>query len=667
MLRSGISPRSRFGGAPTLAGAAPLLATGVGLAAVQASYGLALGNGFVSDDWWLVTTVHRLTGPADLPGLLTFQHAGWFVRPVEWVVTYALHALFGVDPRGYHALSQLVDLANALLVGWLCCQLVALAYPAASTPTRRWLAAVATLAFACCWRHEETGLWYAAINEPLALLFRLTCLNLYVRWLLAPRRPALVALASALLAALALLSKESAVTMPGDLVLALGLGLAVSPGLRHRLAAAGAIVAAQTAVVAGWAAVYLATSPREVSVAERSGLALLPASVPEWLTRLMLHLDSVYLPLELFRLHFAPMLLQAAILAGLPVLAWRRRQHLWWFALGLACCAFAPYVSMGAREVITEGRPFPLLSVNGTRYLYQGSAGVSLLVAASLLWIHTALANRAPLHLTPARLRLALAAIVAGFLAANLGALFVAMQDWRTASAIASRTFEQMRALYPRPRPGDVLCLLSLPDNHRGKYLFRTEVEAGVWLAYDQYDFAVVHLPSPPAPHALDSCTRALGYEPATGDLLPITIDPLQTDTGLRVWGHDLPDAHPQAGATLDIRLAFDYQPTGADPTRVRAQLIDDSGRAWGQVDVAIAPTTGDRWGRSRQPILHLPLPIDPSAPAGTYHVEVWPFAATSGQPLAFTAPGATAPRRLRVGPVTVQRPTNTRSPERPP
>ena len=85
--------------------------------AVFAVFAPALVNGFVVwDDDFNLTNNPRYRGlsPAHLRWMFTTVHGGHY-QPLSWVTLGLDHALWGMNPMGYHLTSVLLHAANAVL------------------------------------------------------------------------------------------------------------------------------------------------------------------------------------------------------------------------------------------------------------------------------------------------------------------------------------------------------------------------------------------------------------------------------------------------------------------------------------------------------------------------------------------------------------------------
>ena len=190
------------------------------IAAVVFTYQPAWDAGFIWDDDEYVTHNPLITAPDGL-------HRIWFSTdspsqyfPLVYTNFRAQHALWGMNPVGYHWVNILLHALNALLVWRL---LARLAVPGA------WLGAAI---FALHPLQVESVAWITELKNVQSLFFSLLVLLLWERFT-APRPPApgpyslpatrysLLYFAALACHALALFSKTTACTLPAGLVLIL--------------------------------------------------------------------------------------------------------------------------------------------------------------------------------------------------------------------------------------------------------------------------------------------------------------------------------------------------------------------------------------------------------------------------------------------------------------
>ena len=216
------------------------LAAGIAALALYAYRGLP-ERPFAADDYqWLLNvrglSLGQVARPAFDPGMQTH-----FYRPLVWLLFWAQGQIFGLDPRGYHAVSLALHLLNAGLLGALAMRL-----PVA----RSWQPSV--LAAAIVALHPapfEAVVWISAQSELLAAALLLAMLHFWLappdagrrtpeehhqrcvavgRWSFVVRPAVLLA---TFCLGLALLTKESAVI---GLPLLVVLGSAAQRGSRPR-------------------------------------------------------------------------------------------------------------------------------------------------------------------------------------------------------------------------------------------------------------------------------------------------------------------------------------------------------------------------------------------------------------------------------------------------
>lgn len=146
--------------------------------------------------WLFKTDVWRFSNP-----LLVSNY--W--RPIFMVWLLINHSLFGFNPAGWHITSALVHALATFLS-------FRLAYKLSGDTT---IATVAALIFAVHPCHVETVAWVSGATDSLMALFYIACLLAFVKGWNEPGRKAWVWFTvSAILFALSVLSKETALTLP---------------------------------------------------------------------------------------------------------------------------------------------------------------------------------------------------------------------------------------------------------------------------------------------------------------------------------------------------------------------------------------------------------------------------------------------------------------------
>jgi tetratricopeptide (TPR) repeat protein len=371
-----VLPPPDHGRRADLAWLAAILALTLGL------FARGLGGGFVSDDRILIERNPRIDQLASIPGAFTRAYwegleSGTPAGIGHWrPLTATLHVLLWPLARGgsapYHAAGLLLHLAAVALAFRLARRLGA----------DRWLAGATTLLFALHPVQVESVAWISALNDVLAGFLVLLACERFLAWRARGSRG--VPLAPALLFALGLLAKETAVAALPILALLelLQHGGSVPRDVRRAHGPVAAVLA------------LYALARMLVFASPWGGLELggdIASGVVEgaWLRVRLLggFLELLALPLEpdLFRPFpieasiLAPHALRAtvacALLAAVCAAALRRRSRLALSALAVLVGGLS--VPVAAAEAL--GR-FPL----GERFLYVPAFGFALGLALFL-------------------------------------------------------------------------------------------------------------------------------------------------------------------------------------------------------------------------------------------------------------------------------------------
>lgn len=166
---------------------------------VGLTYAAALRNGFVWDDDLHVTANPHIIGPLGLREIWTTAAANYF--PLVLTNFWAQHALWGLDPLGYHVVTILCHAVAALALWRL---LLALRIPGA------WLGAAL---WALHPVQVESVAWISELKNTQSAIFFFLSIRCYVHWLDEPQRRRNLGLALVLGVA-AILSKPSTVMLP---------------------------------------------------------------------------------------------------------------------------------------------------------------------------------------------------------------------------------------------------------------------------------------------------------------------------------------------------------------------------------------------------------------------------------------------------------------------
>jgi protein O-mannosyl-transferase len=353
----------------------PLLAL---TALVLAAHGPVLANGFVWDDELVIVGNPDTRDLSALPRvLLSPDEMPPYYRPLNRASYLLDHAVFGMDPRGFHAVSLAIHLAGVLL-------LFAFARTLVRTPGPAFLAAALLAVHPV---HTESVAFVAARNTLFALAFALAAVVLLAR---ADRRgstPAALALGVAFF--LGLLSKEpAAMVLP---FLAAWLLVPALSGLKER----GRLSLLLPHLVA--LAVYLAL--RAVSL---GGAASGPAAQhEELLSRLAVNWYTLprYLALAVFP---RDLTVFHRIDLGDPLVPW-------WLPLAwggivavVGWCAFrrTPAALAGLLWLalhlapVSNVIPIPSNTLGAERYFHLAAVGLWLIAADMAVWLHERMPRR---------------------------------------------------------------------------------------------------------------------------------------------------------------------------------------------------------------------------------------------------------------------------------
>lgn len=486
----------------------------------------SLFAGLVADDWLFVA------GAKDARGVgvfFSFQ-SFWFVRPVQWLVTYGLWHIAQTAVLPYH-------LASLLFHGINCILLTALIRPliwetrgeSEGIAVALWTAAI----FAFQSTHYEAIGWYAAINEPIRFTFVLCCLLSLARLVgvTATRDAAVTASLGLLAAILALLCKESSVVLPLEAAC-----IAVAATAKHQrpnlfqMQWMASLLTAVALVTMSWVVLYVSWLGTGGQFWEATvHVNEMHASAWEWVLRAV----------QFFNGHFE--------FAG----AVNRRT---WLLVGeaIALPVFIGVAAMAGRRVVVLGTVWSfvnsvpyLLAVpefsgsildvpfSEARFGYCSSAGAILAVVAAAAWLYEAASERRGPRRGP-MFRRSLAGFLlvlgAAWIMLRIGGVRAEEQEWAEAGSMAAGIVSDIRRLVPEPQMDATLCVGGVPDNRHGTVVFRNGFSEAVHLAYGRDDFRVAGIKwhatafdSHPRLRALH-CRWVLDYDRSSGTVSPLRL-----------------------------------------------------------------------------------------------------------------------------------------------
>jgi protein O-mannosyl-transferase len=353
--------------------------------------------------------------------------------PVTWLTFAVDHALWGMNPFGYHLTNVLLHAANAALFYFLTLRLLRLGLAAASTRAITLGAVVAALFFALHPLRVESVAWVTERRDVLSALFYLLTVLAYLKACAAdgpPRRRWLVASIGAY--ALGLLSKSLIMSLPFALLVLDVYPLRRARGNWRRIVLEKlpylglAIAAAVVSVLVVIAKVGL-TSRSAYPPAARAAMALYSLVFYLWKTLVPLLLSPMYeLParVELTSPRFlVPALFAVGLTVGLLLArrSWPAALAVW-LVYGLTLAPVSGIVHNG-----------PQLAAD--RYSYLSCLGIALLVGAGVAAAVSSVAIALPVR----------AAVVPAGFAWIVGLTALTSQQlpvWRDAEEIWRRSLE---------------------------------------------------------------------------------------------------------------------------------------------------------------------------------------------------------------------------------
>jgi tetratricopeptide (TPR) repeat protein len=304
----------------------------------------------------------------------TTSRPATYYRPLFLCWLRLNHSIFGTRAWGWHMSTLLAHIIATLLVFRLALRLL----------QDRWQAAVSGLLFALHPVHVESVAWVSGVVDPLFSIFFLGSLLCYLNWRLRHSRGWFAG--SLVLAALAMLSKETAVTMPAVVFVCEWI-LSPSTGIeRTRQKFRGAALAALPFVLVAGAYLALRHAVLQIpspiyanpatAVLTIPGLLLFYLRLVIWPVGLSLFYDRHYLQHLTVHGFVIPLILLAAVALAL---AFFRRHSAQGkqvkFSVAFALVVLCPVLWV---------RWLPDNDFLHDRYLYLPIAGFSMLAAIAI-------------------------------------------------------------------------------------------------------------------------------------------------------------------------------------------------------------------------------------------------------------------------------------------
>lgn len=434
----------------------------------------ALFNFFCADDFIWIRSTNDLFVNHDLTSSDHFVLTRG--RPAVNLIFLFLYQLFGLKPFGYHLLSILLHVLNAVLLFQLLSFLT----------HKTWLRLVASLVFLVHFVHEESLFWISSNSVLLCCSFYLTALLLFLKWR-ANRGSAVLYVCSLFFLMLALFSREDAITFPLLVLLVL---LFDFPPVQKLNRINAFKISGPFFLLTGFYLLFrfLTLPPDLIS----HGLKITPAIPFKNMAYFSVNLvfpyrflfDFIgYDKLERLQLYYhafdlrwlsIPVLLVLFFLLLKLISHYIRRGHIL-FNTGLVLLSLSIV-------------PYLFLDGNGQRFLYFPLLGFSLVCAHFICSISEQLAGK---RLRPARALVYLFVIVVFFL--NFTIIRERSNWWKEAGLTTSNVVRQTQILVPQAQQSE-LGILSLPHRVHGAYIFLTGFEEAVAIYYPEVEGKIKYL-----------------------------------------------------------------------------------------------------------------------------------------------------------------------------
>jgi|GEM_PF-2627636 len=426
-------------------------------------------NGFFVSDDFEVLSIFRQFHDVSFDALFSFMKGDGLIRPLAVASTWLDHTLWAFNSRGYHLTNILLHAANSFLVFLILYSL-----------RRKYVfGAFCALLFAAYPVHQEPVAWVANRADLLCGFFFFLALFLYVL----SRKKDTLRLASALFSpiafALALGSKEMAITLP--LVIILLDWFLPCDGKRLRLRKTIFYIP-YIFVLVGYVIfriLFLGNLGGYVEV-HQTFLRIDPRFLYDLRNIVMRPFAALAVPLN-HNLFVNPRLLKATflllIVAFAMLLSFRKGKN-------------SPLIAFGAFLTVTAVLPaFRILYISkdmqGSRHLYLAALGSSIIISGTIESF-----NRIARRMIS--VWLAIGSII--FLGFLTGISYIQTTPWVHASDLSRKIVnEGVRSLSP-VKPGSTVYVVDLPDNEQGAYVFRNGFPSAMHLAGISDDIHIIEL-----------------------------------------------------------------------------------------------------------------------------------------------------------------------------
>ena len=427
------------------------------------AYSSVFDDFFLSDDFVLVALFSQL-GPW---GLWVNQQHGQslFFRPVLSLISFLDYQAWGTNAFGYHLTNFLFHLMNSLWVGLIAFFLGK--YLKLELNYRRLLPYLSAFVFLLLPSHTEVVSWISARTDGAAAFFGLLSFVLYLAYKVYYKPKLLLISASVFFAAL--LSKESAVTYPGLIILFEFYEYFIKRNNRNILAGRFSICALYIwMLLIYFLSRFLKLGELVGGYGEEVHLSFNWTGILE---NLVIYPTRTFLPPQpesTFTFWSVAFLgLVALFLLALRV-CWMRRPQ-FSEVPGILVYLIAAFFTLVLPAITVS---VSAIDTQGERYLYFASGFASIFLAIVLIVILQKLA-----------LILILSAAILLYFCTSVYAL---NQNWDAAAKISEGILVSLQEM-----PKDRVIINSLPDNYRGAYIYRTGLIQGLFLFDESNKFEV--------------------------------------------------------------------------------------------------------------------------------------------------------------------------------
>lgn len=470
-------------------------------------YFVNLDNYFLSDDWFFLFKATSAKGIVDIFKVAFDWKSGWFLRPMQFLFTWVLCEIFGINTFYFHLTILFIHIFNSFLISFITFKLYKHQY--ISKRYRIIISSFVGFLFFGNFHHNEALFWYSAFNEPLCALFQFSAL-FFVLLILNNStklfKKKVLYFNVFFLFSMALLTKESSIVF-FPLVFITILLIHHSKKRKYRISYLMnyvRILYPIFLILIGWIIIYLLssnnllldTAKKTNSDIERGLIYRYTSGFVSYLFK-SFSLDQSYIS----NIGFSNIIfiIIAFIVVTFIVIAFiRKRYIIIWSIVWISLIIF-PYVVYN---------PYP-----EDRFLYIIIAPASICIIELIAWCFSeiSLVRNIQSFREPVLLTLIICTVLMAF---NLIILYKIQADWRVASkkvrSILSY-FERDPYFFPK---NALICLDDIPDSYIGKYfIFRNAISEAILLVTKRNDLRIRANVLPPTEHHIRNILNREGCD----------------------------------------------------------------------------------------------------------------------------------------------------------